>query len=91
MEVFATHLILEECVPDTLRHFRHSQNVPLTFFVPLGTDTIMEDEAIILDLPEGAESESAQSQVGINCIHLLKQFCPSPMLTATPKCIITII
>ena len=91
MGVFTTHLILEERVPDLLRHFRHSQNVPLTFFVPLGTDTIVECEAVILDQPEGAGSELAQSRVGIKCNHLLEQFCPSFRLIAAPNRIITIL
>ena len=91
MGVFTTHLILEERVPDLVRHFRHSQNVTLTFFVPLHTDTIVEDEAVILDKPEGSGSGLAQSQVGINGNHLLEQFCPLFMLVAAPNRIVAVL
>ena len=45
-------MILEERVSDIFRNTGHGQNVVLTFFVPLGTDTIVEDEAIVFDQHE---------------------------------------
>ena len=52
MRVFVTHLILEERVPDIFRHPRYSQNVALTFLISLGTDTVVEDGAVLIDQPK---------------------------------------
>ena len=45
----ATHLVVKESVPDIFRHSRCNQNVVLTFFAPLSSDTIVEHVSAILN------------------------------------------
>ena len=54
MQIFATHLVLEERVLDIIRHFGHSQNVTFTCLVFLDTDTIVERGAFIPNQLESA-------------------------------------
>ena len=65
MGSFATHLVLEERIPDILCHSGHSQNVGLGFLVSLDTDAIVERNAVIPDPPESSEKELAESWVGV--------------------------
>ena len=87
--IFATHLILEERVPDIFRHSRHCQNVALTFLISLGTDAIVERDAIIPDQPESARKELAHSWARVDPDHLLEQLRPLCVLAVTPESIVT--
>ena len=92
MGFFATHLILEERVPDIFRHSGHSQNVTLTFLVSLDTDTVVERDAIIPDQSESAKRESAQrSWVEVDPDHLLEQLLPSRVLDVPPERIVAVL
>ena len=83
MELFTTHLVFEECIPDIFRHARHGQNVILTSLVSLNVDTIAEHNAVISDQLESARRELARSWV--NPGHILEQLCPSLLLVGTPE------
>ena len=58
--IFATYLVLEECIPDVLRHSGHGQNIALTFFVSLGADTIVQHDSVITNNPESGGRELVQ-------------------------------
>ena len=85
----ATHLVLEECIPDILRHSRHSQDVTLTFLISIDANTIVEHDAVIHDQLESSRKELAQSRAEIDLGHLLEQLRPSFVLVFIPESIIT--
>ena len=68
----ATHLVLEEGIPDIFCHFRHGQNVILRFLVSLDADTIVEHGPVIPNRPKSAREELTQLQVGVNPDYLLE-------------------
>jgi len=85
---FATHLVLEECIPDIFNYFRHSQNVTLTFLISLGVDTVVEHGTLIPNQLEGTGGESALLWVWIDHNHPLEQLCPSLVGTVAMEYII---
>ena len=91
MGFFVTHLVLEERVPDILRHSRHTNNVTLALLVSLATNTIVERDTVNPDQPESAGRESAQSWVGVGPKHPLEQLCPSRVLSLTPERIVAVL
>ena len=72
MRLFATYLVLEECIPGIFHHSGHDQNVVLTFLVSLDADTIVERDGLISDRPESAGRGSAYLLLGIYRDHLLE-------------------
>ena len=58
-ERLAIRSVLGGRVPEIFCHSKYSQNVTLTFFAPLYTDTIVGDEAALLDQSECAGRELA--------------------------------
>ena len=76
MRFAATNLVVEEGVPDISRHSGYSLNIVLTFLIPLGVYAIAERIPIVLDQTESTEAQLAQLWVGVDSVHLLKQFRP---------------
>ena len=86
-----TYLVLEECVPDIIRHSGHNQNVTLAFLVSRNADTIAECGDPIPNWPEGAGRELARLWVGIDSDHPLEQLLPSLVLVVILKRIIAVL
>ena len=67
-----TNLVVEECISDIFRNSRHSQNVILTFHVPLGADTTVERVPLIPNQPESAGKILVQLSVEVDSNNLLE-------------------
>ena len=76
----ATHLVLEEGIPDIFRHCGHSQNVILTLLVSLGVDATEEHIPIVPNRPESARRELALPWIRTHSGYLLEQLHPSLVL-----------
>ena len=81
--------MVEEGIPDAIRHFRHGQNIVLTFLIALDTDAIVKRVPTVPNRPESARRELVQLRVGVDSDHQLKQLRPSLALVVTPERLVT--
>ena len=88
MSIVSTHLIVDDGVPDVVRHCGHGLDVVLTLLVA-AVDAIAERSTVIPNQPKSARRASTRRWIRVDSDYSLEKLRPMLMLVCNPESIVT--